>query len=218
MALTDYNPPQTPQLSVLYQDNDIAVLDKPSGLLSVPGKTPNLFDSLKSRAEKEWENVGIVHRLDMSTSGVMVIALNQQSLRALSIQFQDRLTRKQYMALVWGTPTVNSGSIKLPLIVDWPNRPKQKVCYEMGKPSETHWKSLDTKEGISRLELNPITGRSHQLRVHMAEIGHPILGDKFYAHNEAFRKANRLMLHAESLELTHPSTGKRMTFSSPCPF
>lgn len=216
--LVDYSPPVDPYLKIIYQDDYLVVCDKPSGLLSVRGKAEAHQDSLQARAERVWPHLGIVHRLDMSTSGLMIMALNKVALRDLNRQFQQRLTAKTYIAKVWGQLPAESGEVDLPLTVDWPNRPKQKVCFSSGKASKTLWKLLDFNGKISRVKLTPITGRSHQLRVHMAEIGHPIIGDKFYAHSEGFAAAPRLNLHAHQLELHHPVDEKLMTFVSPCPF
>ena len=218
MALLNYSPPTKPYLEIIYQDDSLVVFNKPSGLLSVRGKATEHQDSLQARAESVWPQVGVVHRLDMSTSGLMVMALNKDALRALNRQFQQRETEKCYQAIVWSKPKESSGTIELPLIVDWPNRPKQKVCFDQGKPSETRWQLLESDGEKSRVALIPITGRSHQLRVHMASIGHPILGDKFYAHQQAFELAPRLNLHAKSLSLTHPVSKKRLDFESPVPF
>lgn len=216
MLLT-YQPPVTPYLDILYQDDDIVVLNKPSGLLSVPGKAAEHYDSLQSRVQRVWPLAAIVHRLDMATSGVMVMALHKDAQRELNRQFQHRLTAKIYQARVAGMVLADYGSIDLPLICDWPNRPKQKVCYEYGKASLTNFKVLSRSAIESRLQLEPVTGRSHQLRVHLQFIGHPILGDKFYANAEA-PSAARLQLHACSLTLLHPRTQLSITFSANCPF
>ncbi|WP_196139743.1 RluA family pseudouridine synthase [Aliikangiella sp. G2MR2-5] len=216
--LLDYTPPIAPYLKILYRDDHLVVFDKPSGLLSVRGKARNHQDSLQFRAQLVWPEIGIVHRLDMSTSGIMLMALTRTALRELNRQFQQRETEKIYIARVWGRPETDSGEVNFPLIVDWPNRPKQKVCTETGKASSTRWRLLDSDGQASLLALYPITGRSHQLRVHMAEIGHPILGDKFYAHPQALQMADRLMLHAESLSFRHPDTGENFSIQSQCPF
>lgn len=216
--LLNYQPPTRPYLSVIYQDDDLVVCDKQSGLLSVRGKAPEHQDSLQSRCETVWPQLGIVHRLDMGTSGLMVMALNRFALSELSKQFQQRKTQKTYIANIWGIPKTTSGTIELPLIVDWPNRPKQKVCYQTGKSATTHWQLMQTFEDYSQVKLTPITGRSHQLRVHMAEMGHPILGDKFYASEDALAAAPRLNLHAYQLTLFHPTTRKSMTFTSSVTF
>jgi tRNA pseudouridine32 synthase/23S rRNA pseudouridine746 synthase len=215
--LLDYQPPQSPYLDILYRDDHLVVLNKPSGLLSVPGKAPEHFDSLQYRVQRVWPQAAVVHRLDMATSGVMVMALTKAAQRELNRQFQQRLTAKRYIALVQGQPQASSGSIELPLICDWPNRPKQKVCFEYGKPSLTHFRVLQRAADYSRLELEPVTGRSHQLRVHMQAIGHPILGDKFYA-TAATPGAPRLQLHATELMLWHPESGEKLKFMAVCPF
>ncbi|NTS77440.1 bifunctional tRNA pseudouridine(32) synthase/23S rRNA pseudouridine(746) synthase RluA [Catenovulum sp. SM1970] len=213
-----YNPPTEPFLNILYRDDDLIVCDKPSGLLSVRGKAKEHQDSLEARLQSVLPTVGIVHRLDMSTSGIMVMPLNKPAHSSIARQFQERETSKTYIANVWGKPKTQSGVIELPLICDWPNRPKQMVCFENGKPSTTLWRVLSTNDVSSRIELTPITGRSHQLRVHMLHLGHPILGDKFYAHQAAFDAAPRLNLHAQALSFTHPVTGKNLSFYSPAPF
>ena len=215
--LLEYQPPLWPYLDILYQDEQLVVLNKPSGLLSVPGKAPEHFDSLQYRVQRVWPQATVVHRLDMATSGVMVMALTKAAQRELNRQFQQRLTAKRYIALVQGQPRANIGSIELPLICDWPNRPKQKVCFEYGKPSLTHFRVLQRYSEYSRLELEPVTGRSHQLRVHMQAIGHPILGDKFYALANT-PTAPRLQLHAAELMLWHPESGARLQFAAVCPF
>ncbi|WP_299733444.1 pseudouridine synthase [uncultured Endozoicomonas sp.] len=200
-------------LTELYRDDHIVVVNKPSGLLSVPGKPPNDRDSALSRLQKINPETRVVHRLDMSTSGLMVFALNIESHRALSIQFQNREVEKEYIADVWGTLASPEGSVDLPLRCDWPNRPKQMVDFELGKPSLTHFHFLESKsDDIHRVLLKPVTGRSHQLRVHMAEIGHPIIGCEFYAHPAARYASERLHLHASRLLVYHPSTLERMGF------
>lgn len=215
--LVDYQPPLAPYLDILYQDNDMVVLNKPSGLLSVPGKAAEHLDSVQYRVQRVWPTAAIVHRLDMATSGVMVMALHKAAQRTLNQQFQLRQTSKRYIARVAGCIQAAYGSIALPLICDWPNRPKQKVCYTHGKPSLTHFEVLTRNETETRVALEPVTGRSHQLRVHLQFIGHPILGDKFYA-GDAVNAASRLQLHATSLALFHPTTGCRQQFVAECPF
>ena len=194
------------------------VLSKPSGLLTVPGKPVDHRDCLESRARKEFPQATIVHRLDMDTSGIVVMALDAAAHRHIGLQFERRKTEKSYQARVWGTVTEAAGTIDLPLICDWPNRPKQMVDFEHGKPASTDWSVLEREDHATRLRLYPLTGRSHQLRVHMLSLGHPILGDNFYAHEEAYRAVDRLQLHAESLTLHHPDDGRRITFNDPCPF
>lgn len=216
--LLHYAPPLSPYLDILYQDETLVVFNKPSGLLTVPGKAPEHKDSLEYRARLVWPGIRLVHRLDMATSGVVVMALSADSQRELNRQFQQRETEKHYIARVCGHIAADCGSIDLPLICDWPNRPKQKVCYEHGKPSLTHYQVLSRDSGSSRVRLTPVTGRSHQLRVHLQWLGHAILGDKFYADLPALHAANRLQLHAEKLSLQHPSDNRRMEFISTCPF
>lgn len=193
-----------------YRDEHLALVAKPSGLLTVPGKGPDKADCLISRLQQQSPYARIVHRLDMATSGILVIAYTPTAHRELSRQFQDRETQKHYIAVVNGdlvkTTGQMSGEVNLPLITDWPNRPKQKVCHETGKPSQTLWQVLDHSSDQTRVKLTPITGRSHQLRVHMLALGHPILGDNLYACDEALAKADRLLLHAEQLTVTHPIT------------
>ncbi len=217
MSDAAYNPPDTP-LTVLHSDHAIIVVDKPAGLLSVPGKGEELADCLIARIQKVHPEALLVHRLDRDTSGVMVFALTRHAQRELSAQFEARRTKKAYRARLWGYLEPKEGRVDLPLIVDWPNRPRQHVDPVNGKPAQTDWKVLGHEgDGTTRVRLFPLTGRSHQLRVHMKETGHPILGDLLYADGAA-RDFPRLMLHAESLRFNHPETGRGMTFAAPCPF
>ena len=213
-----YQPPLSPYLSLLFHDDDVIVVNKPSGLLSVPGKAPEHRDSLITRIQRVYPDARIVHRLDMATSGVMVVAQHKDSHRQLSRQFELRQTAKRYFARIAGVPAQSSGSVDLPLICDWPNRPKQKVDFESGKPALTHYKVVQQDATEALVALIPITGRSHQLRVHMLELGHPILGDRLYGTPTVIASAPRLQLHAETLSFTHPTSGKRMQFSAPLPF
>jgi len=213
-----YAPPLEPFLSVLHVDNDLLIVDKPSGLLSVPGKAAEHADCIEARARKVHPEARIVHRLDMDTSGVMVLAMNAAAHRHLGLQFERRKTEKTYVAEVWGTVSGDEGTVELPLVCDWPNRPKQMVSFEHGKPAMTKWQVVARKERTTRVRLFPYTGRSHQLRVHMLSIGHPIIGDRFYADCEALAASPRLALHAESLTLHHPTGGDRVQFSAACPF
>jgi tRNA pseudouridine32 synthase/23S rRNA pseudouridine746 synthase len=185
--------------------------------LSVPGKGDHLSDCLIARVQEAFPEALLVHRLDMDTSGVMVFGLTPHAQRHLGLQFEKRQVKKTYVARVWGLMAEKQGDIDLPLIVDWPNRPLQMVDHENGKPAQTEWRVMRHRENETRVRLYPRTGRSHQLRVHMREIGHPILGDPFYAVGPA-RDFPRLMLHAESLRLRHPDGGKGMTFSVKAPF
>ncbi|HEY3697996.1 MAG TPA: pseudouridine synthase, partial [Spongiibacteraceae bacterium] len=201
-------------------DDHLIVVDKPYGLLSVPGRDPANRDCVPSRLLAEFGELRIVHRLDFDTSGLMVLARDAATHRHLSRQFEERKVSKLYEALVWGLPQQDSGEINLPICVDWPNRPKKIIDYVNGKPAQTFFSVLarDAEKHIARLELKPITGRSHQLRVHLAEIGHPILGCPFYAHDEAKNVVDRLTLHARELQLTHPANQQRMIFNATVPF
>ncbi|MGB3278276.1 MAG: pseudouridine synthase [Pseudorhodobacter sp.] len=211
-----YTPPQSP-LAVLYADDEIVVADKPSGLLSVPGRGDDRSDCLINRLREVYPDILLVHRLDLDTSGVMIFGRTKAAQGFLGQQFEKRLTKKAYIARVWGEVAEESGRVDLPLIVDWPNRPRQHVNFETGKPSITDWRVLRRGDGETRMKLSPLTGRSHQLRVHMAAIGHVILGDPLYASGPA-ADYERLMLHADSLKIRHPESGAAMSFSAPCPF
>ena len=208
-----YNPPLEPWLHILYQDDHIMVVNKPSGLLSVPGRLEEHKDSVMTRIQRDFPQAESVHRLDMATSGVLVVALTKAAERELKRQFREREPEKSYVARIWGHPAKDKGLVDLPLICDWPNRPMQKVCFEAGKSAQTEYQVLErAADNTARIQLKPITGRSHQLRVHMQALGHPILGDRFYAHEAARAMVVRLQLHAEWLTITHPSFGNRMTF------
>lgn len=210
-----YAPPQEP-LNYIYTDDDLIIVEKPCGLLSVPGKTEP--DCLEARIRKNYPESLTIHRLDMATSGIMVFARNANAQRHIGLQFEKRITEKTYIAWVFGHIENDEGQVDLPLITDWPNRPKQMVCHERGKPSLTLWQVLERKDNATRVQLYPKTGRSHQLRVHMLEIGHPILGDRLYADDKAFNAAPRLQLHAHKLKLRKPTGGDWIEFTSPCPF
>ena len=211
-----YSPPQDP-LVVLHEDAEVLLVDKPSGLLSVPGKGPDLADCLLSRVQDVFPQALLVHRLDRDTSGVMIFAMTPHAQRHLGLQFEKRMTKKTYVARVWGVPEESAGIIDLPLIVDWPNRPLQKICHETGKPAQTEWKRLKSEGSTARMRLFPKTGRSQQLRVHMLALGHPILGDPFYATGLA-RDFPRLMLHSEELRFKHPQGGRSIKIRSAAPF
>ena len=213
---SDYNPPDGP-LDILHADHEILVVSKPEGLLSVPGRGEHLADCLLSRVQAAFPEALLVHRLDRDTSGVMIFALTPHAQRHLGLQFERRHTKKTYVARVWGCVAEKKGTIDLPLIVDWPNRPRQMVDHENGKPAVTDWRVLKANEDESRLRLFPKTGRSHQLRVHCLSIGHPILGDPFYASGKVLNHP-RMMLHSESLRIRHPDGGVGMTFTSKVPF
>jgi tRNA pseudouridine32 synthase/23S rRNA pseudouridine746 synthase len=213
----------------LFTDDTLLVFDKPSGLLAVPGRGPDKQDCLAARVQARYPDALIVHRLDMATSGLMVMARGPAAQRELSRAFAAREVSKRYIAVVagrldappqgWGVPE-NWGVIDLPIIVDWPNRPLRIVDHQSGKPSLTRWRVLGSDEtgANTRVELEPVTGRSHQLRVHLRELGHPILGDALYAPPAVQAMAPRLLLHAWSLRFMHPLTGKPLAFERPAPY
>ena len=212
----EYNPPDVP-LDILHHDSALLIVNKPAGLLSVPGKDPGKEDCLIERLRRVFPEVLLVHRLDCDTSGVMVFALTKAAQGNLGQQFEKRQTKKVYLARLWGLLEPKEGTVDLPLCVDWPNRPRQHVNHEQGKPAVTDWRVQRHDGKTTRVRLMPLTGRSHQLRVHMLSLGHPILGDPIYATGEALDYP-RMMLHAESLRLRHPETGKSLTYSAPVPF
>jgi len=204
----------------LYLDDSMLVVDKPSGLLAVPGRGEAGLDNQASRVQAAVADALVVHRLDMSTSGLLLFARGKETQRRLSHAFAQREVHKEYIAVVDGLVGTEHGEIDLPLLTDWPNRPKQKVDFADGKPALTRYTVLerDAVRGTTRVLLEPVTGRSHQLRVHLLAIGHPIAGDALYAPPEALAKAPRLLLHAQSLALPHPVDGRPMRFHSPAPF
>ncbi|OCG06490.1 bifunctional tRNA pseudouridine(32) synthase TrmQ/ribosomal large subunit pseudouridine synthase RluA [Gilliamella sp. wkB178] len=212
--LLEYHPPINPWLSILYQDDHIVVVNKQPGILSVSGNKPQFIDSIIYRLQQKYSYVESVHRLDMATSGIMIAALSKLADREIKKQFRERIPKKQYIAVVFGHLKNDSGTIELPLICDWPNRPRQMVDMEKGKHALTEYQVISRNpDNTTRVKLLPFTGRSHQLRVHMQAIGHPILGDKFYATPEAFSMSKRLLLHAQLLTFNHPKTGESITFS-----
>ena len=194
-------------LDTVYADDHLLVFNKPSGLLSVPGRGADKQDCLSARAQQAYPDALVVHRLDMSTSGLMLMARSADMQRRLNAAFAGRAVAKRYTAVVAGQPNAEHGQIDLPILVDWPNRPLRKIDHPHGKPSCTRWRVLERMEDATRLELEPVTGLSHQLRVHLAAIGHPILGDALYAPAPVQALATRLLLHACSLALQHPATG-----------
>ncbi|MEL6959354.1 MAG: RluA family pseudouridine synthase [Pseudomonadota bacterium] len=214
--MSDYTPPSDP-LEILHDDHEILIVNKPTGLLSVPGKGEHLADCLLTRVQDVFPQALLVHRLDRDTSGVMVFALTPHAQRHLGLQFEKRQTKKTYVARVAGRLEPKTGVVDLPLIVDWPNRPLQKVCHEMGKQAVTEYRVLKSSDAESRVRIFPKTGRSHQLRVHMLALGHPILGDPFYATGAALEHP-RLMLHSEELRLRHPDGGEGVRFRAKAPF
>ena len=215
-------------LQLLYVDESMLVFDKPAGLLSVPGRGEDKQDCLSARALRQYQDARVVHRLDMATSGLMVMARGAAAQRHLNDAFASRDIAKRYVAVVDGhlpAPTEPWGVIDLPIAVDWPNRPRRVIDPILGKPSLTRWRVLAHDEAglaltnpVTRVELEPVTGRSHQLRVHLLAIGHPIAGDQLYGSPEVQAMASRLLLHACSLELKHPGTGQILRFASPAPF
>ena len=212
----DYNPPDVP-LSILYQDRSILVADKPAGLLSVPGKLEGREDCLETRLRRAYPGTLLVHRLDCDTSGVMIFARNKAAQGFLGQEFEQRHAKKTYVARVFGRLQPDTGRVNLPIGVDWPNRPRQMVDPVKGRAAVTDWTVVQRDKGETRVLLSPLTGRSHQLRVHMLSLGHPILGDPIYAEGAA-ADFPRLMLHAQTLALHHPDTKEWVTFSAVCPF
>jgi tRNA pseudouridine32 synthase / 23S rRNA pseudouridine746 synthase len=207
---SEYAPPDGP-LDILHEDAQLIAVNKPAGLLSVPGRGAHLADCLIARIGAVFPDVLLVHRLDRDTSGVMVFALTRHAQRHLSGQFAQRQTRKTYVARVFGKLEPRTGTIDLPLIVDWENRPRQMVCHDRGKPALTDWRVQRHADAETRVRLMPRTGRSHQLRVHMLALGHPILGDPLYATGAA-RCHPRMMLHSEELRIKHPDSGVSLKF------
>lgn len=214
-----YAPPANTGLKLVFADASLIVVDKPAGLLSVPGRGEDKQDCLASRVQAEFPDALIVHRLDMATSGLLVLGRGELMQRQLSRLFQERQVSKRYLAVVDGLLAEESGEIDLPLICDWPNRPRQKVDFNDGKRSLTRFRrhSSDPLAKTTRLELEPVTGRTHQLRVHMAALGHAIVGDALYAGLPA-TSADRLLLHAMDLAFIHPLTAANMRFHSDAPF
>jgi len=206
------------EIEIIYADEFLVIVNKPSLLLSVPGRGTDKQDCLISRLSNDFPGILTVHRLDWETSGLTVLALNKEIHRHLSRQFQERQVHKNYTTIVYGIPDQQSGEINLPLRCDWENRPRQIVDHEQGKASQTYWQIIDQEKQNTRLLLTPVTGRSHQLRVHMLAMGHPILGDPLYADPEALGMAERLLLHATSLEFIHPHSNKNVRFYSQPPF
>ncbi|MCI4662406.1 MAG: RluA family pseudouridine synthase [Neomegalonema sp.] len=216
--MTEYHPPMDPFLSVIHADEALLVLDKPSGLLTVPGKDPAHDDCLEARARQRFRNARLVHRLDMPTSGLVVMGLTIEAQRHLNAQFAERRVEKTYLALLHGQLSPAQGRVDAPMRCDWPNRPLQMIDLEKGKSAITDWRVIEQGSGITRVRLSPLTGRSHQLRVHMLSLGHPILGDPFYGPPASREAMDRLALHAHRLTLTHPASGARVSFEAPPPF
>jgi tRNA pseudouridine32 synthase/23S rRNA pseudouridine746 synthase len=203
---------------IVYRDKRLLVLDKPSGLLAVPGRGPDLQDCLSARVQTAWPQALVVHRLDRDTSGLIVMALDPDAQRHLSRQFADRTVEKRYLAVVFGCVSLDQGTIDLAMRKDFDHPPRHCIDPVSGRPAETHWRIVQRLQDRCRLEVRPVTGRSHQIRLHLATLGHPILGDNLYAHPEARAMAARLMLHAEELSLAHPDDNRHLHWTAPCPF
>jgi tRNA pseudouridine32 synthase/23S rRNA pseudouridine746 synthase len=208
---------ETP-LQIVYHDEQLLVLDKPSGLLAVPGRGPDLQDCLSARAQAQFPTALVVHRLDRDTSGLLVMALDAATQRALNRQFAAQQVSKRYVAVVFGSPPTDAGIIDLPMRKDFDNPPRHMIDLEQGRAARTEWRAIERLADRTRLEVLPKTGRSHQIRLHLLSIGHPILGDNLYAPPEALAMSDRLLLHSEELSLAHPSNGREITWRSPCPF
>ncbi|MCK9201380.1 MAG: RluA family pseudouridine synthase [Gallionella sp.] len=208
--------PRDRGFELIHLDDSLLVANKPAGLLAVPGRGPDKQDCLVARVQAEFPDALTVHRLDMATSGLILFARGAEMQSQLSRMFRERLIGKRYVALVAGKVAPETGEIALPLIADWPNRPRQKVDHDIGKPSLTRYRLLDYDAGSDTgyVELEPVTGRSHQLRVHLASLGHAIVGDTLYGG----REAERLMLHACLLGFIHPLAGQPLTLTSNPPF
>jgi len=209
-------PPCERPVDILYQDEHLLFIHKPDLLLSIPGRHPLNKDCVITRLREDFPDASMVHRLDLDTSGLMVVPLRAEVHSHISRQFQERRVKKQYHAVVYGVPGQDAGEIDLPIAPDWTRRPRQKICHEKGKASLTRFEVLERRpsENCSRLLLLPETGRSHQLRIHLSEVGHPILGCDLYAHPEALAMSPRLLLHASYLGFTHPATGNWIEHSS----
>ncbi|HSG59915.1 MAG TPA: pseudouridine synthase [Pseudomonadales bacterium] len=213
-------PPCYRDVRILYQDEALLLVEKPDLLLSVPGRLPENKDCMITRVQQHFPTATVVHRLDLDTSGIMIVPLCREAHAELSRQFQRRSIGKTYTAVLWGLLEKDEGIIELPIACDWLNRPKQKICYEHGKHAFTEYRviSRDEKNFSTRVTLHPVTGRSHQLRIHSRELGHPILGCDMYAHPQALQAAPRLMLHATEIRFTHPLNGTMVVGYSSPPF
>ncbi|WP_338414492.1 RluA family pseudouridine synthase [uncultured Sphaerotilus sp.] len=207
-------------IELLHLDGGVVVVRKPAGLLSVPGRGPERADCVSARVQQRVPDALVVHRLDMATSGLLLMARGPQAQRLLSAAFAERRVTKRYVAVVAGMPDNECGEVSLPLVCDWPNRPRQIVDHALGKPALTRWRVLSRHalDGTARVELEPVTGRSHQLRVHLQSIGHPIVGDELYAPTHWQRASGRLLLHASQLAFAHPLTGEPLAFLDPADF
>jgi tRNA pseudouridine32 synthase/23S rRNA pseudouridine746 synthase len=213
-------PPCCEEIEILFQDEHLLLINKPSKLLSLSGKHPANIDSVHYRLVKEFPTATLLHRLDFGTSGIMVVALNKQINAQIGKQFQARTVEKRYVALLHGHVSEAEGVIDFPIAKDPPNFPLQKICQSDGKPAQTRFKVLEYAENVfaTRVLFCPVTGRTHQLRIHSQQIGHPILGCDLYASDEAFHMADRLMLHASEICFDHPISKQRLRVECPCPF
>ena len=210
----------TIDLPIVHSDETMLVIDKPAGLLSQPGRRAEKWDSVMTRIKAHYPEAVAVHRLDEPTSGLMMVPINKAMGSGLSKSFRERLVNKRYEAIVTGIMEKDQGSVDFPLMADWPNRPRQKIDFENGRASLTHYWVIERnlKDNWTRVDLEPYTGRSHQLRMHLMALGHAILGDPLYADPETLSKAPRMLLHAKHLDLDHPLTGQKLVFDSPVPF
>lgn len=206
------------EITILYEDSDLLLVRKPDLLLSIPGRHPLNRDCLITRLRHDYPTASIVHRLDLDTSGIMVIPLNKPTHAHISRQFQRREVEKSYHAIVYGEMERDSGEIDLPIACDWANRPRQMICHDRGNAALTRFEVLERSGDRTRVLLQPATGRSHQLRIHLSTIGHPVLGCDLYAHEAALGMADRLMLHASALAFQHPATGARLRGECPPEF
>ncbi|HEU4457742.1 MAG TPA: RluA family pseudouridine synthase [Methylibium sp.] len=202
-------------LEVVHCDDALIVVAKPAGLLSVPGRGADKQDCAAARVQRRWPDALVVHRLDEATSGLLLFARGLEAQRRLSRAFETGMVDKRYVAVVQGRVDAEAGRIELPLAADWPRRPRQRVAHDDGKPAATDWQMIERGAATTRLALQPRTGRTHQLRVHLAAIGHPILGDALYGDAGS---ATRLLLHACELSFVHPRDATRSRFESPPPF
>ncbi|MEY2873202.1 MAG: hypothetical protein RLZZ373_573 [Pseudomonadota bacterium] len=216
----DPSPAHDIDIALLHVDEVLIVVRKPAGLLSVPGRGPERADCVSARVQRRLPDARIVHRLDMATSGLLLMARGAEAQRLLSAAFAERRVAKRYTAVVAGQIGADRGEVHLPLICDWPNRPRQMVDHARGKPALTRWQVLSRQPGddTTRVELEPVTGRSHQLRVHLQSIGHPIVGDELYAPAHWQQAAPRLLLHACHLAFVHPFGGNALAFDDPAAF
>lgn len=213
-----YNPPRDPYIDVIYRDDDLLVLHKPSGLLHVPGRHPALSDCLQARVQEFYPQASTIHRLDKDTSGVVVMAIHKKAHAYVAGQFEAKTAAKIYVARVWGVMVDPEGEIDWPLGPNRDHLPRQQVDRQGGKSALTRWEVITCESQTTLVRLRPLTGRTHQLRVHMMALGYPILGDELYAPEPALQAATRLQLHAESLFILHPADGRSCCFSVPCPF